>query len=222
MPRSKRSRKRVKVRPAPVQEPWVCWRNNQLDFRENDITFTIKAAKRIEAILIHHYGIEKESGGKEQHFMNIIDKSKGFVGGNLVKQLHEFRMTRNSLVHNQDCDQLGKSERLGLNSDVLKILGSLNKGCSCKETQFNTFKVKKADRFKEIIILPDDDMFLRSTSDFSKLCSKPEPQLCVTTQTSWHSMKFISTQTSAIFDKHKKIKTRWGKFIRRFSSGRSL
>ena len=104
--------RQAKSSPVSVPEPWVCWKNNKLDFREHDIIFTVKAAKRIEAILIHHYDIEKRCEGKEQNLMNIIDRAKGDVAVDVVDKLHEFRMMRNSLVHDQDCDQLGKAKYL--------------------------------------------------------------------------------------------------------------
>ena len=40
------------------RKDWVCWQHAPLDFNDDDITFVVKAVKRMEQLLIHHYGLE--------------------------------------------------------------------------------------------------------------------------------------------------------------------
>ena len=40
------------------RKDWVCWQHAPLDFNYDDITFVVKAVKRMEQLLIHHYGLE--------------------------------------------------------------------------------------------------------------------------------------------------------------------
>ena len=165
MPRSRARQKReAKLRRVSVPEPWVCWKNNKLDFREHYRSFTIEATKRIEAILIHHYGLEEQCGGKELSLYCIIKMVEDNLSAGVVEKLHEFRKMRNRLVHLHESVQLGEAERSQFINDILSILKSLNKGCNCKETYSNIFRLKTAERFREVIILPDSELATHSVN----------------------------------------------------------
>ena len=86
------------------------------------------------------------------------------------------------------------------------------KVCFCKETHLNSFK-QKAERFREVLILPDDEM-LASQSNFPELCTSEKGLVSLGTQKLMYSVNTISTQTSFVLETSelKKRKTRsWRK-----------
>ena len=65
-----------------TRKDWVCWEHTPVDFRDDDITFVVKTAKRMEQILIHHYGIEVPIG-KNLDLREVIER-----GGVTPETLH--------------------------------------------------------------------------------------------------------------------------------------
>ena len=93
------------------REDWVCWKNTPLDFNDNDITFVIKAAKRIEQILIHHYDIEVQNKWNSS-FTKIINqaKQKSPYLSMMWQNIQRFQVIRNKLVHTGDFDELSRKK----------------------------------------------------------------------------------------------------------------
>ena len=149
------------------REDWVCWEHAPVNFRDDDITFVVKAVKRIEQILIHHYDIEMPDGQQGNvNFIDIIKKAKSIskIKGAEFKKMHHFRLIRNKLVHEVDYNELldDPAKRRNLNTLCMEILWKLEGECNCKEH----FRFEKIDSYRncpsdknEIIIFPDTQMF---------------------------------------------------------------
>ena len=143
------------------RKDWVCWKNTPLDFNDNDITFVIKAAKRIEQILIHHYDI-KVQNKLHSSFTQIINqaKQKSSYLSRMQWNIQRFKVIRNKLVHTGDFDELSREKRKQLNSVCMGIFGMLEKECNCEEL----FEGEKLLGYKKYntITLSDDEMYLDS------------------------------------------------------------
>lgn len=167
-------------RPKSLDPQWVCRQNNDLDIKDNDITFVVKANKRIEAILIHHFGISKMANGKEQGLLALIGDAEQFLERDTVNKLHMFRKTRNQLVYGES-NQVRQFERNFLEKAVLDILKSLDKHCNClANAQTLTSTAQKRSRasfrnIKEVFILPELPEEIEGSSPSSSQASTPEP-----------------------------------------------
>ena len=159
---------KVENDPKGNREDWVCCEHAPVNFRDDDITFVVKAVKRIEQLLIHHYDIEtpnRQQGGV--NFIDIIKKAKRIskIKGAEFKNMHHFRKIRNKLVHDVDYNELldDPTKRRTLNTLCMEILWKLEGECNCKEH----FRFEKRGSYQEcflsdkteIIVFPDTQMY---------------------------------------------------------------
>ena len=139
------------------RKDWVCWQHALLDFNDDDITFVVKAHKRMEQICIHHYALNIT---KTLDFSQIIDQAKQkscFIRGDF-DELHRFRIIRNKLVHAEDYNEISQEQRKKLNTACMEIFGRLEQECNCKEL----YEGEKHFSYRKLyrtITLPDDRMY---------------------------------------------------------------
>ena len=151
--------------PIPEKrEDWVCWQHAPLDFNDDDITFIVKAAKRMEQLLIHHYGVYMLDS-HHANFKQTIKRAKQRsdlkkypeLESQYVDRIHQFRQVRNLMVHEADYDDLSKGKRKKLNTACMEILGMLEVKCNCVElyVQGRSYGYKSHNK----ITLPDWEMY---------------------------------------------------------------
>ena len=172
-----------------TRKDWVCWEHTPVDFRDDDITFVVKTAKRMEQILIHHYDIEVPVGKKNNlDLREVIERAaKMSQIRNLSKHLksngsmHRFRMIRNKLVHNADFNHVKQNERRIINTACMEIFLALDKECNCKELTRNqkqeSYRLAEVTGRSAIFILPDEFMYIdnKGSRQFIQLV-EPQPE----------------------------------------------
>ena len=146
------------------RDDWVCWQHAPLDFNDDDITFVVKAAKRMEQLLIHHYGVDMPDS-HHANFKQTINRAKQRsdlkeypeLERQYFESIHQFRQIRNSMVHKADYDDLSKENRKLLNTACMEIFGILELKCNCVEL----YEQEKIYGYKshEKIVLPDWEMY---------------------------------------------------------------
>ena len=144
---------------------WVCWEHTPVDFRDDDITFVVKTAKRMEQILIHHYGIKVPIGKNNQDLREVIEIAAKQTWCDLkpFEQMQRFRMIRNKLVHKADFNHVEQNERMKINTACMEIFLALEGECNCKE--LNSYEKQESYQHPtdtSVIILPDDSMYIHN------------------------------------------------------------
>ena len=130
------------------KKEWVCWEHAPVNFTENDITFTVTAAKRMESLLGRHHGTSQTT-------VFCVKIGKAGLSSDLQETIHKFRKIRNRLVHDEDYNDFQKGARKEINTLCMGIFSKLNKFCNCSDLTLS----EKTKKLSEIITVPKSSMY---------------------------------------------------------------
>ena len=142
------------------KKEWVCWEHAPVNFTENDITFTVTAAKRMESLLDRHHGTSQTT-------VFCVKIGKAGLSSDLQETIHKFRKVRNQLVHDEDYNDFQKGARKEINTLCMVIFCKLNKFCNCSDFELS----EKTKKLSKIITVPKSSMYHENFMTEHFLCS---------------------------------------------------